>query len=66
MTALPVAAVLYFTVCGGPIGSEGIFSAGGPLVGLISLVLIPFIWCIPIGLLTAELSTAYPENSTYT
>ena len=29
--------IVYFNVCGGPLGSETIFSACGPLIGLISL-----------------------------
>ena len=34
-------ALLYFTICGGPVGAEPIFSAYGPLVGLVGLVVWP-------------------------
>lgn len=39
--------------------------AGGPLVGFISLMLFPFIWGVPIAFITAELSTAFPEDGMY-
>ncbi|KAF0691649.1 Aste57867_17179 [Aphanomyces stellatus] len=64
MSTLAVAAVCYFSVSGGPIGSESIFGAGGPAVGLLTLIVFPFVWCIPTALVTAELSTAFPENGT--
>ncbi|EGZ17316.1 hypothetical protein PHYSODRAFT_300424 [Phytophthora sojae] len=54
------------TVLGIAIGSEYIISAGGPLVGLIFLVLFPFILGLPIAYVTAELSTAYPHDGGYT
>ncbi|KAG9410784.1 hypothetical protein AC1031_018810 [Aphanomyces cochlioides] len=66
MGTLAVAAVGYFSVSGGPIGSEGIFAAGGPRVGLLALSIFPFLWCIPTALMTAELSTAFPENGGFT
>ena len=55
-------ALLYFTVCGGPIGSEPIFSAYGPLVGLAGLVAWPLIYCVPVALCTAEMSAAFPRS----
>ncbi|KAG7381430.1 hypothetical protein PHYPSEUDO_006048 [Phytophthora pseudosyringae] len=53
-------------VCGGPIGSEYIISAGDPLVGFILLLLFPFIFGIPIAYVTAELSTTFPQDGGYT
>lgn len=53
-------------VCGGPIGSEYIISAGGPLIGFIFLLLFPFIFGIPIAYVTAELSTTFPQDGGYT
>ncbi|EQC25516.1 hypothetical protein SDRG_16620 [Saprolegnia diclina VS20] len=66
LTTLSVAALCYFNVSGGPVGSSQIFSAGGPLLGLIALAIFPFIYCIPLALVTAELSTTYPENGGFT
>ncbi|ETV86502.1 hypothetical protein H257_01682 [Aphanomyces astaci] len=66
MTVYAVAALCFFNVSGGPIGSEPVFAAGGPAVGLVALCLFPFAWCIPMALVTAELSTAFPENGGFT
>ena len=55
-------ALLYFTICGGPVGAEPIFSAYGPLVGLIGLVVWPIVYCTPIALATAEMSAALPRS----
>ena len=57
--------LLYFNVSGGPIGAEPIIGAAGPLVGLIALCIFPFAWSIQLSLLTAELSSAFPNNGGY-
>lgn len=62
---LSVIFLVYFNVCGGPLGSETVFSACGPLVGLISLLVFPTIWCLQTSLMTLELSSAFPENGGY-
>lgn len=36
--------------------------AGGPFIGIIFLLLFPSIFGIPIAYITAELSTAYPQD----
>jgi hypothetical protein len=61
-----VAALVYFNVSGGPYGSEGLISALGPLPGLIAVIVFPLIWAFPLSLITAELSTSFPENGGYT
>ncbi|OWZ12819.1 Amino Acid-Polyamine-Organocation (APC) protein [Phytophthora megakarya] len=66
LTVLGIVGLCYFSVCGGPIGSEYIISSGGPLVGFIFLILFPFILGLPIAFVTAELSTAYPHDGGYT
>jgi hypothetical protein len=62
LTTLPVLLFCYFNVCGGPVQTEGIFGFGGPLIGLLALLIMPILWCLPMGLITTELSTAFPEN----
>jgi len=62
LTTLPVLLFCYFNVCGGPAQAEGIFGIGGPLIGLLALLIFPIIWCLPLGLISTELSTAFPEN----
>ncbi|KAG1704172.1 hypothetical protein DVH05_006181 [Phytophthora capsici] len=66
LTVLGIVGLCYFSVCGGPIGSELIISSGGPLVGFIFLLLFPIVLGLPIAFVTAELSTAYPHDGGYT
>lgn len=40
-------------------------AAGGPLLTMLGFLILPFVWSIPEALITAELSTAFPENSGY-
>lgn len=49
-------------VAGGGYGIEDMIGAVGPGMSLIVFILIPFIWSIPFGLVSAELSSAYPED----
>ena len=61
--SVPLLASLYFfSVSGGPIGSESIVSTLGPLVGLVCLAVYPFVYSLPISLTTAELSSAYSKS----
>ncbi|KAG7393273.1 hypothetical protein PHYPSEUDO_011278 [Phytophthora pseudosyringae] len=66
LTVSGIVGLCYFSVCGGPIGSEYIISSGGPLVGFIFLLVFPFALGLPIAFITAELSTAYPHDGGYT
>ena len=60
-----VLALVFFNVSGGPLGSEGIISSAGPLVGLAATVVFVAVYSLPQALITAELSTAFPENGGY-
>jgi len=40
-------------------------AAAGPLLVLLGFMVLPLVWSIPEALITAELSTAFPENSGY-
>jgi amino acid transporter len=40
-------------------------AAGGPLLVLAGLLIFPLLWSVPEALITAELATAFPENSGY-
>ncbi|KAG5178672.1 amino acid permease-domain-containing protein [Tribonema minus] len=55
--------LIFYGVSGGPFGMEEAVAAGGPLLTLLGLVLLPLAWSIPEALVTAELSTAFPEAS---
>lgn len=40
-------------------------SNGGPLLAIVGFVVLPIIWSVPEAMVTAELATAFPENSGY-
>ena len=60
--AVSVAAITFFNVCGGPWGSEEIVSDAGPLPGLIGVVVFATVWGLPLASITAELSSAFPDD----
>ncbi len=45
---------------GGPFGLEDMVTTSGPGITLIYLLVLPFFWCIPVSLVSAELTTAMP------
>jgi len=65
LTWTSICFITYFNVCGGPWGSEQIVSSVGPLPGIIGLFLMFITFGVPLGLITAELSTAFPGNGGY-
>ena len=40
-------------------------SSGGPLLAILAFCILPLVWSVPEALITAELATAFPENSGY-
>lgn len=60
-----VALITYFNVCGGPWGVEEVVAPFGPFVGILSLVLFPFFYCIPIVHMTCTMSSRFPLNGGY-
>ena len=57
--------LIFFSVSGGPFGSEGAVGAGGPFWAILGFLIFPIFWCIPEVLLTAELASAFPGNLGY-
>lgn len=45
---------------GGPFGLEDMVTTSGPGMTLIYLLFLPIFWCIPVSLVSAELTTAMP------
>ncbi|KAI9402622.1 hypothetical protein POPTR_001G296100v4 [Populus trichocarpa] len=66
LTLLPLIALIFYDVSGGPFGVEdSVRAGGGPLLSLLGFLLFPLIWSIPEALITAELATSFPENGGY-
>eukprot|EP00752_Nemacystus_decipiens_P005119 g4644.t1 len=57
----PLVLLIFYSVSGGPFGVEPVVAAGGPLVALLGFMFLPLVWSIPEALVTAELSTTFPE-----
>lgn len=58
-------ALTFFCVAGGAYGLEDAIGAGGPLIVLLGILVLPWLWSLPTALMTAELSTALPEDGGY-
>ncbi|EGC33488.1 hypothetical protein DICPUDRAFT_36636 [Dictyostelium purpureum] len=52
----------YFLVSGGPYGIELVASTGSYVYVLLTFIFLPFIWCVPTALITAELSCMVNED----
>jgi amino acid transporter len=52
--------VMFSYTTGGPFGLEDMVTTSGPGMALIYLLVLPFFWCIPVSLVSAELTTAMP------
>ena len=55
-----LAFVMFSYTTGGPFGLEDMVTTSGPGMTLIYLLVLPFFWCIPVSLVSAELTTAMP------
>ena len=54
-----------FSVCGGDYGIEDTVGAAGARMTLMGLLILPWIWSLPIALMTAELGSMIPEAGGY-
>jgi len=52
--------VMFSYTTGGPFGLEDMVTTSGPGLTLIYLLVLPFFWCVPVSLASAELTTAMP------
>ncbi len=62
---LPLVAILFFNVSGGPYGVEDAVGSLGPGLALLLLVVTPLVWSLPVSLAMAELASALPEEGGY-
>ncbi|KAK1403101.1 Polyamine transporter PUT1 [Heracleum sosnowskyi] len=65
VSLIPLIFLIFYEVSGGPFGVEDSVGAAGPFLALLGFVVFPFIWSIPEALITAEMSTMFPENGGY-
>src|SRR5690348_7632314 len=56
----PFVALLYAYCAGGPFGFEAMVSTSGPGMSLIFMLLVPWLFSVPMALATAEMATAMP------
>lgn len=62
ISVFAIAMMVCVTVAGGGFGIEDLVSSVGPGMTMLVFIAIPFVWSIPFGLSSAELSSAYPED----
>ena len=58
-------AILFFSVSGGPYGLEAAIGDAGAGVGILLVVLVPFLWGLPAALVVSELGTMMPVEGGY-
>ena len=62
---MPLAAITFFCVSGGPYGIEDTIPTLGPGMTLVLMVLTPLFWSLPVALVMAELAGAMPDEGGY-
>lgn len=65
LRTLPLAATLFFVVSGGPNGLEDLVRQSGPGVAILLILVVPVIWSLPLAAMTAELTSALPQEGGY-
>jgi amino acid transporter len=65
LNLFPLAAVVFFIVCGGAYGIEPLVGALGAGWAVVLIVITPLIWAVPVSLMVAELSSMMPEEGGY-
>jgi amino acid transporter len=65
LTLWPLVAATFFMVSGGTYGTESVISGAGYGRGILVLLFLPVIWCLPTAFMIGELSSALPEEGGY-
>ena len=65
VTFTGLVAITFLCVAGGAFGLEDAVGASNPFVVMTGILLLPWLWSFPTALMTAELSTAMPEDGGY-
>src|SRR2546428_8897496 len=61
-TTLQLVFMTYSVICSGAYGLEEMVSGSGPGMTLLTLMILPFIWAVPVALACAELSDRPDER----
>ncbi|PYU67033.1 MAG: amino acid transporter [Acidobacteria bacterium] len=65
LTLWPLVAATFFMVSGGTYGTEGIIHGAGYGHGILILLFLPVLWCLPTAFMIGELSSALPQEGGY-
>jgi amino acid transporter len=65
LTLWPLAGLIFFTVCGGSFGIEGLVGWSGPGLALLLIFLTPIIYSIPNMLMVQEMTSMMPREGGY-
>ena len=65
LTLLPLAGLIYFTVCGGTFGVESLIGSSGPGLAMLLFFLTPLLFSVPIMLMVNEMTSMMPGEGGY-
>ncbi|MGB6684127.1 MAG: amino acid permease, partial [Candidatus Acidiferrum sp.] len=65
LTLWPLVAATFFMVSGGTYGTEEIVHGAGYGHGILILLFLPVLWCLPTAFMIGELSSALPTEGGY-
>jgi amino acid transporter len=65
LTLWPLVAATFFMVSGGTYGTESVIAGAGYGRGILVLLFLPVLWCLPTAFMIGELSSALPEEGGY-
>ncbi len=65
LTLLPLFGLIYFTVCGGSFGVEGVVGWSGPGLAILLIFLTPIVYSIPNMLMVREMNSMMPREGGY-
>jgi amino acid transporter len=65
LTAVELAALIFFTTCGGPYGLEPLVGAVGAAWSVVLVLVTPVLWSLPVALMVAELAAMMPAEGGY-
>jgi len=66
LTLWPLVAATFFMVSGGTYGTEEIIHGAGYGHGILILLFLPVLWCLPTAFMIGELSSALPQEGVTT